>query len=385
MLPDHHEPSVERQPTELDACQLSQAESAPQKYRLSRFVSVRRDGGAVIAESVLTGHTLRIKTASVLKLLLFFVTPQSVESVVNALDPQRRQAVRAFLQRCTSSAFLVPVDEGGRAEDEVGSLAHWEFADLLFHVRGRLGRGSAPWGATYHLRGVVPPEPAVLQRAARARIDLYRPNLAQLARSDMTLTEALESRRTVYSVANVSVGSLGEFLFRTCRVTGWKRGEGGGEYALKVHPSGGALHPMELYIAAAGCTGLSPGMYRYDAVNHGLVPVSEFTADVEALLRHAQQGTAGRLAGPPPVLLVLAARFRRTAFKYQAIAYRVILQEVGTIFQTMYLVASSMKLAPAAIGIGDSDLFARIAGTDYYRETSVGEFILGGSPDAQER
>jgi hypothetical protein len=36
-----------------------------------------------------------------------------------------------------------------------------------------------------------------------------------------------------------------------------------------------------------------------------------------------------------------------------------------------------MNLAPCALGNGNSDLFAAAAGTDYYAETSVGEFILG--------
>jgi hypothetical protein len=43
----------------------------------------------------------------------------------------------------------------------------------------------------------------------------------------------------------------------------------------------------------------------------------------------------------------------------------------------MYLAATAMNLAPCALGCGDSDLFARAAGTDYYVETSVGEFLLG--------
>ncbi|XWK88661.1 MAG: hypothetical protein U7127_00945 [Phormidium sp.] len=36
-----------------------------------------------------------------------------------------------------------------------------------------------------------------------------------------------------------------------------------------------------------------------------------------------------------------------------------------------------MDLAPCAIAYGDADLFAAAVGTDYYAETSVGEFILG--------
>jgi hypothetical protein len=47
------------------------------------------------------------------------------------------------------------------------------------------------------------------------------------------------------------------------------------------------------------------------------------------------------------------------------------------LYQTMYLAATAMGLAPCAVGGGDADLFARAAGVDYYAETSVGEFLLG--------
>ena len=47
----------------------------------------------------------------------------------------------------------------------------------------------------------------------------------------------------------------------------------------------------------------------------------------------------------------------------------------------MYLVATAMNLAPGAIGAGNSDRFAAIAQTDYYTESSVGEFILGSRPN----
>ena len=76
-------------------------------------------------------------------------------------------------------------------------------------------------------------------------------------------------------------------------------------------------------------------------------------------------------------LLVLAARFPRVAWKYESIAYALTLKHVGVLYQTMYLTATAMGLAPCAIGGGDADLFARAAGTDYYAESSVGEFLLG--------
>jgi len=81
--------------------------------------------------------------------------------------------------------------------------------------------------------------------------------------------------------------------------------------------------------------------------------------------------------GVPQVLIILTARFQRVSWKYNAMAYALVLKDVGVLYQTMYLVATAMGLAPCALGGGDSDLFAAVAGTNYYAETSVGEFILG--------
>jgi hypothetical protein len=41
-----------------------------------------------------------------------------------------------------------------------------------------------------------------------------------------------------------------------------------------------------------------------------------------------------------------------------------------------------MGLAPCALGSGDADLFASLAGLDYMRETSVGEMALGSRAEA---
>jgi SagB-type dehydrogenase family enzyme len=80
------------------------------------------------------------------------------------------------------------------------------------------------------------------------------------------------------------------------------------------------------------------------------------------------------------VLLIVSARFDRVAWKYSSVAYSLILKNVGVMFQNLYLTATAMGLAPCALGGGDADVFARAAGTDYYAETSVGEFLLGSRP-----
>jgi SagB-type dehydrogenase family enzyme len=82
----------------------------------------------------------------------------------------------------------------------------------------------------------------------------------------------------------------------------------------------------------------------------------------------------------PDVLVTMAARFARVSWKYRSIAYATTLRHTGVVYQTMYLVATAMGLAPCGLGNGDADLAARAFGLDYLSESSVGDFILGSRP-----
>jgi SagB-type dehydrogenase family enzyme len=84
----------------------------------------------------------------------------------------------------------------------------------------------------------------------------------------------------------------------------------------------------------------------------------------------------------PDVLITMTSRIRRLSWKYRAIAYATTLRHTGVLYQTMYLVATALGLAPCGLGNGDADLAARVLGLDYLRETSVGDFLLGSRPAA---
>jgi len=77
----------------------------------------------------------------------------------------------------------------------------------------------------------------------------------------------------------------------------------------------------------------------------------------------------------------LTARFARVAWKYQTMAYAVMLKHVGVVMQTLYLVATAMGLAPCGLGGGSAELFARASGLDPLVEGSIGELFLGSAPD----
>src|SRR5262249_32785554 len=203
---------------------------------------------------------------------------------------------------------------------------------------------------------------------------------------DPPLARVQERRRSVRDFdahRPITDRQLGEFLFRVARVKDCRQAEVMTphgpihmDFASRPYPAGGSLYELELYAVVNVCANLEPGLYHYDPSRHRLTRMCGLTTEVGRLLRDAAEST-GISENNLQVLLILAARFPRLAWKYESIAYALTLKHVGVVFQTMYLTATAMGLAPCAVGGGNADLFARAAGTDYYAETSVGEFLLG--------
>jgi SagB-type dehydrogenase family enzyme len=99
------------------------------------------------------------------------------------------------------------------------------------------------------------------------------------------------------------------------------------------------------------------------------------TPDIELLLKQAWH--TGDRRSPLQIYLGFTARCRRVFWKYQGMAYALMLKNLGALYATMYLAATAMGLAPCALGGGDSELFCRAAGIDPLEEPAIGEFLLG--------
>jgi SagB-type dehydrogenase family enzyme len=125
-------------------------------------------------------------------------------------------------------------------------------------------------------------------------------------------------------------------------------------------------------------SGVDPGIYHYDRVDHRLRLVREPDPVVSRLLRSAALSSS--VDRPPQVLIVLAARFGRLMYTYEELPYALVLKHVGVLYQTMYLTATAMGLAACALGGGDALAFNEATGLDYATESSVGEFMLGSKP-----
>ncbi len=347
------------------------------RWRWSRFACLRREGEVMLAEGPL-GHARVILHDPRLCILAgILAVPRNLDELSAAL-PEFAPALLTEVVALLRNAGVVGACDGAGqlAEETDAALRLWEFHDLYFHSRSRSGRHDHPMGGTYRFKDELAHAPALKAPMATVRTALPRP--AACAEADFfAVVENRRSRRAPGAAA-LTLTQLGEFLWWSARVQQQLAADpkqpGSYESTLRPYPGGGAMHEQELYLNVARCSGLAPGLYHYDPLAHALEHLAETGDAQQALLRDAMISSG--LSQPPDVLITVAARFGRLAWKYEGVAYSLVLKNLGGLYQQMYLVATALGLAPCALGGGNSDTFAQATGLDYFAETSVGEFIL---------
>jgi SagB-type dehydrogenase family enzyme len=345
------------------------------RQKLSPFAYFRADRGSLRVESPLGLARLELHDPRAAAAALALAEGRSVDDLKSLFPDLAGGPIEGLVIFLQNVAALVDAagPDGPSAASEP-STGWWEFHDLLFHMRSRRGRHDAPYGGTYRHETVAPP--LIKPRVAGDIIPLIRPNLEQLRRTDAPFTDVLERRRSVraYGPEPLTIEQLGEFLYRSARYQMILPGEAT-DYALRGAPAGGGLQELELYPVVAHCRGVDPGIYHYCPSEHELTRIAPPSPLFERLLDEAWR-TANR-ESPLNVYFQITARCQRVFWKYESMAYALILKNLGALYATMYLVATAMGLAPCALGGGDSELFSAVAGVDPCEEPAVGEFVLG--------
>jgi SagB-type dehydrogenase family enzyme len=340
------------------------------RWTLSRFAFLRRGEAGLVLESPLATCRLDISSDEVATWLA---------RLASARRAPPRGVPRAFLSMLHAAGFLTQADRVGAGDDRP-ALQGWSFADAIMHSRSRAGRHLSPFGATFPLRGTTAPAPPVKPAMSRRAIVLHRPGRVGRGGHLASFTRVLESRRSLrdFAARPLTPRELGEFLYRVAHIQSETRPPGDDRpdtVTFRPTPSGGACHSLEIYVAAANCQGLKPGLYHHDPRHHRLEPVPRSAGAARALVDAARAVVPG--AGQPHTMIIVASRFARVSWKYESMAYATILKDAGALLQTMYLVATAMGLAPCAVGGGDAQFFADAIGTSVFEETSVAEFLLG--------
>jgi len=368
--------------------------------RLSTFAELRTDGNEYVLESPLALHRVvlhRVEAMMLIALLASPITPAACTAALQPVDPVGSDALEYLAAAGMVVRARAPAGEEPPlfAEDTDPVLRGWSPTDLKFHTRSTAGRHDHHIGIAYPAGETVSAEAAVKPQASQY-ITLQRPRWEDLCAADPPLTAAIEGRRSArcYAAEPITVAELGELLYRTARVRslitappdahGTSEVNGaGGELSDRPYPSGGACYELELYVTVGNCAGLSLGVYHYDPLGHRLEPVTADRATVNELLGCAR--VAAAMENSPPVLITMTARFRRLSWKYEGLAYRLVLMHVGVLIQSLYLVCTAMHLAPCALGAVSIDAAARAFGTDWRTEPCVGQFMVGGAPGPADR
>jgi SagB-type dehydrogenase family enzyme len=353
---------------------------------LSRFAYLRRRGGDMVLESPRGSALFRICGPQLASALAALATPQKFGALRRQGDFPGREFF-ALLFAC-DMVFKVDAtdDDNLRAHEGDQNLVQWDFHDLLFHTHSTEGRQANPIGGRFAYLDAIPPPPAVRPPWPGDAIDLKPFSAA----SDEALTPFAKLLRERHSTRDfdeqspIRLAELARLLDHAARVQfKWTSpldlGDGsfGPEiyYTRRPYPSAGSAYELELYLAVGQCEGLARGFYHYDADRHALVPIEARAELLEALLA----GATFAMDAPttPQILVTIAARFDRIAWKYSAIAYSLILKDVGVLLQTLYLAATDLDLGGCAIGTNNIDLFAKLTGEAFHVEGPVGLFALG--------
>ena len=350
------------------------------KYVLSKFAFLRNLKEQFILESPLVSGKIILLNHLCAAILSLLSSSADIETIQKTIDVLNIDFIKLFLSILLSHNFITEYSENQK-EDIV--LKQWEFHDLLFHTRSRYGRHNNPAGATFRFWNEIDSLPAIKKEPQGQIIELFKPDIDKIIETDFPFALVVEERQSIRKFnaeKPVTVKQLGEFLFRTARVKSIRSADVFKaryyQSSLRPYPGGGACYELEIYPLIKNCAGIEEGLYYYQPEKHCLIKISEPNKLTETLISNAKSASDSECS--PQILFIIAARFQRLSWKYESIAYSIVLKDAGVLLQTMYLTATAMELAPCAIGCGNSDIFSKAANLDYLEETSVAEFMLGG-------
>jgi len=312
------------------------------------------------------------------RILDFFDTSQSIDAATAAFSDFGDASVRAAVRALERLSFLVPANRNPDARSSaLATWRHWNPAAGFFHLSTKDVRYTARSVADEFLqrKSRRSPEPPQFKRYPGAR-RYALPPIAEVGEFPTVLT----TRRTwrEFGRRPVSVRDVSTLLGLTWRVQGWLARPGLQDRPLKTSPSGGARHPIEVYVLARRVHGLPRGLYHYAADTHRLELLRQGASRRQLVQYLPTQSWFGGAAA----LMLMTAVFPRTQWKYTfPRAYRVVLAEAGHLCQTFCLTATWLGLAPfCTMALADSRI-ERDLGIDGVTESVLYAAGVGTRPD----
>jgi len=285
------------------------------------------------------------------EVLDFFDEWQPVESLAERLTRFSLKSLRQAVRDLAEQSLLERSDRPRAVERLVSTWGHWNPHAGFLHFSTKDLPYATVDVANQELQEKArsePPPPPVPRRRRTTRVRL--PAVA----AEEPFPRVLLARRTWrrFGSAPVSLDQVARLLGLTWGVQGWMDTGFQGRVPLKTSPSGGARHPIEVYVLARQVTGLAPGLYHYEADRHQLGLVKKGATSRQLASYLPTQWWYGEAAA----LFLMTAVVGRSRWRYDfPRGYRAVLAEAGHLCQTFLLVATWLGLAPfCSMALADS-------------------------------
>lgn len=233
------------------------------------------------------------------------------------------------------------------------SFSRWQGVDVDREEK-RLGKRTL--GDLFQRNGAPPPEALSLRPRAEWK-PLPEPRKTRLD----TLLAQRTTCRNFDPNHQLPLTELASLLHRVFGAQAIQELAPGAIALKKNSPSGGGLHPIEAFVLVQRVDGLAPGLYHYHSTGHALQVLREL--DVESMAPMASELVAGQhWFANAPVMVLMAARFRRNFWKYRnhAKAWRVIQLDAGHLSQNLYITATELGYGAFVTGAINDECAERL-------------------------
>lgn len=206
--------------------------------------------------------------------------------------------------------------------------------------------------------GTVPQPPLELPvPEGAALIALPRP--ADFTVPEMDLRAAIENRRTVRAYSDTAL-SIEELTYLLWVSQGVKRVSTRPSTARTV-PSAGARHAFETYVLVNRVDGLESGLYRYAAIENGLL---RYEAPVDIAERIAHDCLEQPQVTNSAVTFIWVAVAERMFWRYVERGYRYLHLDAGHVCQNLALGAEQIASGICPIAAFDDEALNTLLGLD---------------------
>ena len=220
-------------------------------------------------------------------------------------------------------------------------------------------------------KGAQPPLEAVTE--ADGAITLPKPEEAPFSQAN--LLDIINARRSLRGYSEAAL-SAAEFSFLLWCCQGVK--EAHPKHTLRTVPSAGARHAFETFILVNKVEGFQPGLYRYLAIKHAVLPVNLDDGVAELLTA----GCLGQgMVATSAIAVFWTAELERMYYRYNERGYRYLHLDAGHACQNLMLAAEAIGCGACAIAAFDDDALNCALGLDGVDKFTVYVAALGKKPE----